>query len=356
MSLRSSVGDAVGLGIFFCNSGKIEISPGGLPIAQASTLFFANPQFKETAPLLYISPYEVIRCGDNRQATYCHLLCGLLRSSEVTIIGAIFASGVAYAISLLKELWPDIATDIETGQLSNLVTDPAVRAQVSKILAAPNPELAEFVRAECSRESWEGIVPRLWPGVRLITGVTTGSMLQYIDYINFHTAGGILLSSTYYSGTEGQYGFNPCLLNPPHETFYVLQHNEIIYFEFIRVTGEQPEHGSQPRGQDDDDTATRLVNLAGVKEGETYEMVISNGEGNTACVPPPYPSCFPSRAESPLARITSSNSSRLCEHCFVNRSLEIQGRRCPAMRGVLPSGAQIQDRRAQKRYSKHSQR
>eukprot|EP00246_Nothoceros_aenigmaticus_P005955 TRINITY_DN1853_c0_g2_i3.p1 TRINITY_DN1853_c0_g2~~TRINITY_DN1853_c0_g2_i3.p1 ORF type:complete len:602 (-),score=67.60 TRINITY_DN1853_c0_g2_i3:51-1670(-) len=273
----SPVGTAAaqGLRMLLATVGKTSHSPGGLPIASISTFFYKDPASIKRWCDIISSPVEVVHCEDYRQSTYCHLLCGLLKASEVTSFSSVLASTVATGFSLLEELWPEVSRDIETGELNSLVTDPAARAAVTKLLSEPNQELADFVRAECGKKSWRGILLRLWPHAKYIDCIATGSMLQYVDYLNFLSGAQLPILSVHYAGSEGHYGFNPCLWNSPHDTFYVMFHTIGIYFEFIK--SQQDGVPDVDKGQQA--TLAPVVGLSGVRQGEEYELVVTNGEG-----------------------------------------------------------------------------
>jgi auxin responsive GH3 family protein len=58
-----------------------------------------------------------------------------------------------------------------------------VRETVSGILIWPDPELAGFIRAECSKYDWAGIITRVWPNAKYLDTMVTGSMAQYVPNV-----------------------------------------------------------------------------------------------------------------------------------------------------------------------------
>lgn len=135
-TLVPEVGEAAstGVGMYFWNAGASSTTPGGLPVAAGTTYYLTGPDYARVAHA-YASPRAVVQCRDARQATYCHLLCGLARAREVTHVGALFASGLVVALNVLREEWPRLAADVEAGAVSPAaVPDAGLRAAVAAAL------------------------------------------------------------------------------------------------------------------------------------------------------------------------------------------------------------------------------
>ncbi|CAA7031550.1 unnamed protein product [Microthlaspi erraticum] len=150
---------------------------------------------------MQISPLAISTCEDNTQGMYCHLLCGLLQREDVARLAAPFASSVLRVIKYLENHWNELCSNIKTGQLSDWITDAQCVSVISKLLTAPNPELASLIEQECKKTSWEGIVKRLWPNAKCIDTIVTGSMAQYVPALEFY-AGGVPLLSMFYGSSE----------------------------------------------------------------------------------------------------------------------------------------------------------
>ncbi|KAG0468569.1 hypothetical protein HPP92_017897 [Vanilla planifolia] len=233
---------------------------GGIPARTVLTSVYNSRHFVERAPDLYTSPTEAILCPDLKQSMYAQLLCGIVKSAEVVVVGSIFASGFTRAINFLEKYWPRFCRDIRNGELDREVTDPAIRDAVNRILR-PDPALAERVEEACRRKSWQGIIRDLWPNAKYIEVVATGTMAQYVPILEFYGDGLPLVCSSYAS-SECSFGIN---LNPickPSEVAYTLIPT-MAYFEFLPV--------------DADDNC--LVNLIDVKVGEEYEIVVTTHSG-----------------------------------------------------------------------------
>ena len=123
---------------------------------------------------------------------------------------------------------------IEAGSLTPRVADPSVREAVAGVLRRPDPELARFVRAECARGDWAGIVTRVWPNTRYLDVIVTGAMQQYIPTLEYYS-GGLPMACTMYASSECYFGLNLRPMCHPSEVCYTIMPN-MGYFEFLPWT------------------------------------------------------------------------------------------------------------------------
>lgn len=257
-------------------------TPSGLPARPVLTSYYKSSHFRERPfdPYTnYTSPNEVILCPDSYQSMYSQILCGLVQHSEVLRVGAVFASGLIRAIKFLEKHWPALCEDIRTGSLSSQITDPSVRAAVGRVLARPDPELAEFVEKECNRSSWQGIITRLWPNTKYIDVIVTGTMSQYIPTLEYY-GNGLPLVCTMYASSECYFGVNLNPLCKPDEVAYTLIPT-MAYFEFLPVQRNVGLNNSVnvPKSLTEKEQH-QLVDLVDVKLGQEYELVITTYAGN----------------------------------------------------------------------------
>ncbi|KAG8497993.1 hypothetical protein CXB51_006780 [Gossypium anomalum] len=260
-----------GKGLYFLFVKSETRTPGGLLARPVLTSYYKSEHFK-TRPYdpynVYTSPNEAILCPDSFQSMYTQMLCGLQDRHQVLRVGAVFASGLLRAIRFLQLNWRQLSQDIETGTLNQKVTDPSLRECMGKILK-PDPELARFVRHECSKESWEGIITRIWPNTKYLDVIVTGAMAQYIPTLDYYS-GGLPKACTMYASSECYFGLN---LNPmckPSEVSYTIMPN-MAYFEFLP---HDPNSAGFTR-----DSPPKLVDLVDVEIGKEYELVITTYAG-----------------------------------------------------------------------------
>ncbi|XP_019188275.1 PREDICTED: putative indole-3-acetic acid-amido synthetase GH3.9 [Ipomoea nil] len=265
---------------------KAEMStPCGLPARTVLTSYYKSKHFKCRSFDPYndmTSPDQSILCSDTNQSMYCQLLAGLVYRRQVLRLGAVFASAFLRAISFLQHNWPSLCLDIRTGQLSGMIADSECRSAMSKILLAPDPELADEIEEICRAASWKGIVYRLWPKAKYIEAVITGSMSQYVPALRYYSDGKLPLICTMYASSECYFGVNLKPLSDPADVAFTLLPN-MGYFEFIPLgengtflsnlnkEGEEEEEESIPQ--------SKLVDLVHVRLGCYYELVVTTFSG-----------------------------------------------------------------------------
>ncbi|WMV48834.1 hypothetical protein MTR67_042219 [Solanum verrucosum] len=224
------------------------------------------------------SPIEAILCLDSYQSMYSQMLCGLCQNREVVRVGSLFASAFIRAMRFLEDHWSQLCNDIRTGTINNKITDPKVIEAVMKILK-PDSELADFIEAECSKDSWEGIVTRLWPNTKYVDVVVTGAMSQYIPMLDYYS-NSLPLVSTVYGSSECSFGINLNPLCKPSEVSYMLIPT-MGYFEFLPMnrSNEFIDSISISTPLNEKDEQQLVVDLVDVKIGQEYELVVTTYSG-----------------------------------------------------------------------------
>ncbi|KAI3854171.1 hypothetical protein MKW98_024594 [Papaver atlanticum] len=271
-----------GKGLYFMFVKSEAKTPGGLVAHPALTSYYKSSYFKEgiSDPFnSYTSPNETILCTDSYQSMYSQLLCGLYQNHQVLRVGAVFASVFLRAIRFLQKHWIDLSNDIRTGILNSKITDSSVKEAVSKLLK-PNPGLADFIKSECSKDSWQGIITRLWPNAKYVDVIITGTMSQYIASLDFYS-NGLPIVSTLYASSECYFGLNLEPLSKPSEVSYTLIPT-MGYFEFLPVEKTNTEYAnlvSVATTTIENEEQQELVDLVNVQLGKEYELVITTYAG-----------------------------------------------------------------------------
>ncbi|KAM0997645.1 hypothetical protein ACFX13_007605 [Malus domestica] len=270
-----------GKGMYFLFIKSEAKTPGGLVARPVLTSYYKSSHFKQRPydPYTnYTSPNETILCPDSYQSMYSQLLCSLCQNKEVLRVGAVFASGFIRAIRFLEKHWTLLCKDIASGTLNPQITDPSVRQAVMKILK-PDPKLASFIEAECGKASWHGIITRLWPNTKYVDVIVTGTMSQYIPTLEYYS-NGLPQVCTMYASSECYFGVNLNPLCKPSEVSYTLIPT-MGYFEFLPVqrnNGINSNPLSVPKSLNEKEQQ-QLVDLADVKLGQEYELVVTTYAG-----------------------------------------------------------------------------
>lgn len=261
-----------GKGLYFLFVKSETKTPGGLLARPVLTSYYKSEHFK-TRPYdpynVYTSPNEAILCSDSFQSMYTQMLCGLLERQQVLRVGAVFASGLLRAIRFLQLNWPELAHDIRTGTLNPKITDPSIQGAMARILKS-DPNLADFITEECSKDKWEGIITRIWPNTKYLDVIVTGAMAQYIPTLDDYS-GGLPLACTMYASSECYFGLNLNPMSKPSEVSYTIMPN-MAYFEFLP-------HDPNSTGSTRNSPPPKLVDLADVEVGKEYELVITTYAG-----------------------------------------------------------------------------
>ncbi|GMJ05163.1 Gretchen Hagen3.6, DWARF IN LIGHT 1 [Hibiscus trionum] len=269
-----------GKGMYFLFIKSEAKTPGGLVARPVLTSYYKSNHFKDRPydPYTnYTSPNETILCPDSYQSMYSQMLCGLCQHKEVLRVGAVFASGFIRAIKFLEKHWRFLCNDIRTGTIDSQITDQSVREAVMNILK-PDPKLADFIEAECSKSSWQGIITKLWPNTKYVDVIVTGTMSQYIPTLDYYS-NSLPLVCTMYASSECYFGVNLNPLCKPSEVSYTLVPT-MAYFEFLPV---QRNNGvtnsiSVPKTLNEKEQQ-ELVDLVDVKLGQEYELVVTTYSG-----------------------------------------------------------------------------
>ncbi|KAF3652031.1 putative indole-3-acetic acid-amido synthetase GH3.5 [Capsicum annuum] len=271
----------------FIYSSKQYKTKGGLIAGTATTHYYASEEFKikqQHTKSFTCSPEEVISSGDYKQSTYCHLLLGLYFSEEVEFVTSTFAYSIVQAFRSFEELWKELCHDIREGTLSSRINIIKVRKTVLGIIV-PHSELASRIESICEeleREDWFSIIPRLWPNVKYVYSIMTGSMQPYLNKLR-HYAGNLPLVSADYGSTESWIGVNVEPSSPPEKvTFAVIP--TFSYFEFIPLHRSKPQscnnnHKDANLLVNDDFIEDDPVPLSQVKIGQEYEIILTTFTG-----------------------------------------------------------------------------
>ncbi|EPS73364.1 hypothetical protein M569_01391, partial [Genlisea aurea] len=147
-------------GLYFLFTAAETATPGGLTATFAMSSYHDTLRSDGRPYDFYTditSPPDTVLCTDPYQSMYSQLLCGLCRNREVIRVGALFVTGVIRAVRFLEKHWSLLCRDIRNGSLDSAVDCTPVRYAVLRMLK-PDPDLADFVEAECRKGSWQGII------------------------------------------------------------------------------------------------------------------------------------------------------------------------------------------------------
>lgn len=253
--------------LWFIYADNVTITKGGFKVMAASSYPFHNISNANLSQLTFsASPREVILGSNVEHQMYCHLLCGLRNSYFIDGIRAPYAIGLIKVFYLLESKWKQLCDDLEHGFPNLEISDAAMRSSVTKVLDGPQLELSKRVRSIFQEENWGGIVKKLWPNVRYVRCVTTGSMEQYYPKLKHYAKDVPVLGGDYFA-SECCVGINLDIMQPPETTRFVMLPTA-AYFEFLPYDPEKIDAISE-----------ETVDFSSVEVGKMYEVVVTTFRG-----------------------------------------------------------------------------
>lgn len=241
----------------FFYSPTFRQSEAGIPIGPNSS----TPASSRHMLNLYTTPAPAFEVPSEKDTLYLHLLFAL-KDPSVGTLESNFASTVFYAFSALQDRWQELVEDIERGKVSStLALEPKVRSTLEALIK-PDPERAAQLRAHF-QDGFRGIAKRVWPHLHLVLAVDSGSNQIYGEMLRESYCQGVPFYSPFYAATEGLIGVN---LWPQDPNRRYLLCPRSMFCEFLPESSLEEE-------------TPQTVLMEEVKEGQNYELVITNASG-----------------------------------------------------------------------------
>ncbi|XP_058738056.1 probable indole-3-acetic acid-amido synthetase GH3.6 [Vicia villosa] len=239
----------------------------GLKVTAASSYPLQSGKVSSAQLSRFSSPLQVMLGSNVDHQMYCHLLCGLRNIDVIDGISTPYAIGLIKGFGFLESKWEQLCHDLDCGYPSHEISDLEMREGVINTLGGPQHELSARIRLVCADKNWDGIVRRLFPNVRFIRCVTTGSMTQYYQKLKFYAGDVPILGGDYFA-SECCVGLNLDLTQPPETTRFVILPT-FAYFEFLPFE----------MNNNDDVVDEQTVDLCSVEVGKMYEVVVTTYRG-----------------------------------------------------------------------------
>lgn len=205
------------------------------------------------------SPKEVLFPRDASKIDPQYLILRFaLPDRNVSYIGSMVVTMVVTVFRYLEENWQMLCDDIEKGVINDSVMMPDdVRKKLSKRVK-PDPVRANELREIFSAGFDQPVAKKIWPKLGWMYGMISGSLAPYTEKVKRYV-GDLPMHNMGYGASE-------CLMAIPLD----LNVNDAVllprsaFFEFLPVNAPE---GMRPL----------LINE--VKEGELYEVIITNFSG-----------------------------------------------------------------------------
>lgn len=184
-----------------------------------------------------------------------------LEERNLCAIHGVFINRVAGVMDYIWRNWEMLLNDIEHGSVDAHVSlSPRWREYMEK-KTVPNPLRAQELRLLSYEELQEGMVKKIWPGIRYVLAIGGKSFAYYTDKMKGY-AGDIPIYHYAYAASEGIFGVAEKMDQPDH---YIL-FPEAGFFEFLPLT-DNLNKNEQP------------LFMWEVSVGERYELVFTNHSG-----------------------------------------------------------------------------
>lgn len=219
----------------------------------------AMDSVRQQIPIMWSSPETVFSIGHQPTAYYLHALFGLI-NHHAPYIAAVFAPHLTSFFALIEKHRDQLILDIEYGSVSNHLALSAAEHQSLEAALQPDPIRARELRTEFDK-GFANIVPRIWPQMRYLATVTTGSFSIYMPRLRSLTGKTLPIYTPCHAASEAIIGIN---LRPDRND-YVLALGG-AHFEFI------------PLAQSDEDRPA-TVDINELRIGQEYEVVLTNFAG-----------------------------------------------------------------------------
>uniref|UniRef100_A0A0G4HGA3 Uncharacterized protein n=1 Tax=Chromera velia CCMP2878 TaxID=1169474 RepID=A0A0G4HGA3_9ALVE len=307
--------------------GKVESLPVGVILGGVLSCFqHAAKASGRTDVFTSLAPLSFKFAGRSLVVYHLCWLVGLLNFENVLCLSDAFAGNLMIACNWLLENWKLLESEIISGKLEEEkvaeIASEEVKEEIRKTLGnaekSRREEVVSHLRKAIEGEGQggdggqrEGVIRRLFPNLKQISCIKTGSMAKYVPLLEslLHVEGldKVPMQSPGYGGTEGFYGFPievpkeadkmpsdeelasfseffpPMMARPRaaplvEEDAYALLPDMECFFEFIPVASEEgPEDTQQEEGEKEKEPATVLMEE--LEEGKLYELVITNFSG-----------------------------------------------------------------------------
>lgn len=209
--------------------------------------------------LFFTSPIEAYMPSLDTDARYIHARFALTNKNISQCICS-FHNLFLDMLRYIQRDWEVLVDDIEKGIINESIKMPDDVRKSLEAKIEPMPERAAELREIFSKGFDEPILSKIWPNLKILTGIGTGGFSNYYTKIKKDFAGD---SINYYfpglTASEGTFSA-PFELNNPDA---MLIPNSMFY-EFL------------PLGSDDFDD---IVTIDGLEVGKRYEVITTNLSG-----------------------------------------------------------------------------
>jgi len=240
-------------------NGQEKKTASGVRLGVAGTARL--PKMMQMNPFPFTSPKGVFELTDVKSATYLHAFYGL-KNPNISSILTTFVTVLLNYFQCIEQHWREMVRDIRYGTISNrdLILPLEIKQSLLEQLQGDRERADELEKI--FEAGLENLALRLWPDLQYTQCLAGGTFSIYVDKCQKYL-GSVPIYSRAYGASEGLFGIN---LWPKEHTARFVPVPQERYTEYI------------PVAQTNSDFPTTLE-LSELKEGESYEVVMSNFDG-----------------------------------------------------------------------------
>ena len=213
----------------------------------------------EHLKLFMTSPQEALVPDPKTNTRYLHARFALM-NKDVTMVVCSYISLTLEIMQYIEKEWRMLVRDIEEGTIDGSVKmpDEARRSLEAKI--QPMPERAAELRVIFEKGFDEPVMPRIWPNMVAIVGISTGGFADYLRKLKEKYAGeGFRYLFPGVTASEGLFT-NPLAMDDVNAIVVP----DSMFYEFIPVDTGDP---------------ADIVTMDKLEVGRLYEIVATNFSG-----------------------------------------------------------------------------
>ncbi len=236
---------------------SIETLKSGATYGALSAKFMMN--FKDILPLIYTSPFEAFFPETDTNTRYLHSRFALM-DKNINMSQAAFYNFFLEIIRYIGSNWELLVRDIENGTIDESIKmSNEVREKVLEKID-PLPDRANELREIFKNGFDKEIINLIWPNMSFLVGIGTGGFSNYAKKIReMYGGNSFKFCLMGLAASEGNFSVPYELENPNS-----LLIPDSVFYEF------RPVH---------DDSMDNILTLDQLKEGEDYELIITNLSG-----------------------------------------------------------------------------
>lgn len=215
--------------------------------------------FGENLSDMVTSPIEGLMPNVETDTRYVHTRFALAEKN-IPFVSNSFVSLFLESLRFMKNNWEMLVNDIENGTIDESIRMNAETRESLLGKIEPMPERAQELREIFEEGFDEPVVPKIWPKLKVLSGIGTGGFSDYLDKIRKFTGPEFNFILIGLTASEGMITI-PYEMNNPEAIIIP----DSMFYEFLPLEAEGD--------------FSKIVTLDKLEEGKEYEVITTNLSG-----------------------------------------------------------------------------